>query len=89
MLASVVALTWLNPHVYLDTVLLVGSLANQHGATGAGGSRSAPASRARLVHGLGYGARLLRRSSPAPRLAGARPRHRLLMLAIAAQLALG
>ena len=27
-----VALTWLNPHVYLDTVLLLGSIANQHGS---------------------------------------------------------
>lgn len=29
--ATAVALTWLNPHVYLDTVLLLGSIANQHG----------------------------------------------------------
>jgi len=28
------ALTWLNPHVYLDTVLLVGSVANTHGPAG-------------------------------------------------------
>jgi L-lysine exporter family protein LysE/ArgO len=28
------ALTWLNPHVYLDTVLLLGTIANQHGSTG-------------------------------------------------------
>jgi len=28
------ALTWLNPHVYLDTVLLVGSVANTHGPSG-------------------------------------------------------
>lgn len=28
------ALTFLNPHVYLDTVLLVGSIANQHGDPG-------------------------------------------------------
>ena len=28
-LASVLALTYLNPHVYLDTVIFVGSLANQ------------------------------------------------------------
>ena len=25
------ALTWLNPHVYLDTVFLLGSVANTHG----------------------------------------------------------
>lgn len=28
------ALTWLNPHVYLDTVLLLGSIANAHGSAG-------------------------------------------------------
>src|SRR3954453_12157240 len=54
------ALTWLNPHVYLDTVVLLGSMASTYGehrwqfAAGAGlGS---------LVWftGLGFGARLLR-----------------------------
>ena len=29
-----VALTWLNPHVYLDTVVLLGSVANAHGEGG-------------------------------------------------------
>lgn len=29
-LGRVVALTWLNPHVYLDTVLLIGSIAATH-----------------------------------------------------------
>jgi L-lysine exporter family protein LysE/ArgO len=32
--ATAFALTWLNPHVYLDTVLLLGSIANQHGDVG-------------------------------------------------------
>jgi L-lysine exporter family protein LysE/ArgO len=32
--ARAVALTWLNPHVYLDTVLLLGSVANTHGTAG-------------------------------------------------------
>ncbi|WP_159607473.1 LysE/ArgO family amino acid transporter, partial [Agromyces humi] len=53
------ALTWLNPHVYLDTVFLLGSVANTHGdgrwafALGAG--------LASIVwfFGLAYGARLL------------------------------
>jgi len=31
---TAVALTWLNPHVYLDTVLMLGSVANQHGPQG-------------------------------------------------------
>ena len=30
----VMALTWLNPHVYLDTVVLLGSIANAHGPSG-------------------------------------------------------
>jgi L-lysine exporter family protein LysE/ArgO len=54
------ALTWLNPHVYLDTVVLLGSMASTYGehrwqfAAGAGlGS-------AVWFTGLGYGARLLR-----------------------------
>ncbi|MFT4084870.1 MAG: LysE family transporter [Nocardioides sp.] len=58
-LLKAVALTWLNPHVYLDTVLLLGSLANAHGdgrwwfALGAGlGSLC-------WFVALGYGARLL------------------------------
>jgi len=32
--ATCLAFTWLNPHVYLDTVLLLGSLANAHGPSG-------------------------------------------------------
>ena len=31
---AALALTWLNPHVYLDTVLLVGSIASTHGPSG-------------------------------------------------------
>jgi L-lysine exporter family protein LysE/ArgO len=59
-LATVLALTWLNPHVYLDTVLLVGSIANQHGPTGRWWF-TAGAALASVVWftGLGYGARVL------------------------------
>ena len=32
--ATVAALTFLNPHVYLDTVVMIGSLANSHGPQG-------------------------------------------------------
>lgn len=57
---TVAGLTWLNPHVYLDTVVLIGSLANTHGSDGrwlfyAG---SVLGSVTWFV-GLGYGARLL------------------------------
>lgn len=33
-IATTLALTYLNPHVYLDTVLMLGNIANQHGADG-------------------------------------------------------
>ena len=39
-LRRALALTWLNPHVYLDTVVLLGSIANTHGPSAGGGSRS-------------------------------------------------
>ncbi|MGR7027439.1 LysE/ArgO family amino acid transporter [Geodermatophilus sp. URMC 62] len=54
------ALTWLNPHVYLDTVVLLGSMASTYGehrwqfAAGAGLGSVV------WFTGLGYGARLLR-----------------------------
>ena len=56
---KVTALTWLNPHVYLDTVLLVGSIANQQGPDGRWWF-AAGASAASIIWftGLGYGARL-------------------------------
>ena len=85
-----VALTWFNPHVYLDTVLLLGSLAASHGSGGRWwfGAGACVGSIVWFV-GLGYGARLL-----SPLLA--RPRAwqvldvliGLTMLAIAASLAL-
>lgn len=58
-LATCLALTWLNPHVYLDTVLLVGSIATQysrpvHFAAGAVSASFV------FFFALGYGARLLR-----------------------------
>lgn len=54
------ALTWLNPHVYLDTVLLLGSVANGYGgARWLFGVGAATAS-VLWFSGLGFGARLLR-----------------------------
>jgi L-lysine exporter family protein LysE/ArgO len=59
-LAAALAFTWLNPHVYLDTVVLLGSLASTHGehrwefAAGAGLGSIA------WFTALGFGARLLR-----------------------------
>lgn len=65
-LGRAVALTWLNPHVYLDTVLLVGSIAATHGGHDAGGIDGRwwfgiGAVLASIVwfSGLGFGARLV------------------------------
>jgi L-lysine exporter family protein LysE/ArgO len=59
-LATVAALTFLNPHVYLDTVVLLGSLSARH----AGEARLAFGLGAMMAscvwfYALGYGARLL------------------------------
>lgn len=56
---TILALTWLNPHVYLDTVVLLGSVAAQFGEERwlfAGGSVFASTT---FFLSLGYGARLL------------------------------
>lgn len=52
-------LTWLNPHVYLDTVLLLGSVANGYGAARWTFGLGAVAASALWFGGLGFGARLL------------------------------
>jgi L-lysine exporter family protein LysE/ArgO len=59
-LATVMALTWLNPHVYLDTVLLLGTLANQHGDLRWWFGAGAVLGSVLWFSALGFGARLLR-----------------------------
>jgi L-lysine exporter family protein LysE/ArgO len=59
-IVAALGLSLLNPHVYLDTVLLLGSLAGQH----AGDARiffavGAVAASLAWFYGLGYGARVL------------------------------
>jgi L-lysine exporter family protein LysE/ArgO len=65
---TMLALTWLNPHVYLDTVLLIGSVASAHGPAGrwwfAAGACLASAL---WFAGLGYGARFAARLLATPR----------------------
>lgn len=57
---TTVALTWLNPHVYLDTVVMLGNLANQHGPTGRWWfSGGAGVGSVLWFSGLGFGARAL------------------------------
>jgi L-lysine exporter family protein LysE/ArgO len=57
-LLTVLAFTWLNPHVYLDTVVLIGSVSAQYDDRLAFGLGAVSASFV-FFFGLGYGARLL------------------------------
>ena len=54
------AFTWLNPHVYLDTVVLLGSVSTQFGADVTWFAGGAMLASFVFFFGLGYGARLLR-----------------------------
>jgi L-lysine exporter family protein LysE/ArgO len=54
-------MTWLNPHVYLDTVLLVGSVAATHGALRWDFGLGAVLASVCWFAALGFGARLLSR----------------------------
>ena len=56
---TAVALTWLNPHVYLDTVMLQGSVAATYGDTRWWFTAGAMVSSVAWFAALGYGARLL------------------------------
>ena len=90
-IVTTLALTWFNPHVYLDTLLLVGSIASTHGTPGrwwfAGGACIASLS---WFTALGFGARMLaplfRRPTAWRLLDGAIA---VVMLAIAVSLAVG
>ncbi|SEM46359.1 LysE/ArgO family amino acid transporter [Streptacidiphilus jiangxiensis] len=53
------AMTWLNPHVYLDTVLLLGAVAAGHGALRWQFAAGAAAASLCWFASLGFGARLL------------------------------
>lgn len=59
--ATVLALTWLNPHVYLDTVLMLGSIAATHGDERWLFAAGAIAASILWFTALGFGARFLGR----------------------------
>ena len=59
-LATCLALTWLNPHVYLDTVVLLGSISTQYPGRETAFGLGAAAGSFLFFFSLGYGARLLR-----------------------------
>jgi L-lysine exporter family protein LysE/ArgO len=67
-LRRALALTWLNPHVYLDTVVLLGAIANAHGTTGRWWFACGACLASLLwFAGLGYGARIFSGLLAAPR----------------------
>ena len=88
--ATCLLLTWANPHVYLDTVVLIGAISAQYAPHGLAFGIGAAAASASFFAALGYGARLLAPVMARPRawvvlevIVGAT------MWAIAAALAIG
>ncbi|GAB2842780.1 L-lysine exporter [Microbacterium insulae] len=61
------ALTWLNPHVYLDTVFLLGTVANTHGDARWLFAAGAMTASVVWFFGLAFGARYLSRWLSTPR----------------------
>jgi L-lysine exporter family protein LysE/ArgO len=64
---TTLALTWLNPHVYLDTVVLLGSVSATHGAERWWFGLGAACASVLWFSALGFGARLLRPVFARPR----------------------
>ncbi len=63
---SALALTWLNPHVYLDTVIMLGNIANQYGAERWRFAFGAAIASLTWFPALGYGASALARPLAKP-----------------------
>ena len=59
-LITCLALTWLNPHVYLDTVVFLGSISTRYGDDQTAFGFGAVTASFVFFFSLGYGARLLR-----------------------------
>lgn len=66
-LGTMAALTWLNPHVYLDTVILLGSIGNQFTPEQWLFALGASAGSFVWFFSLGFGAQLLSRFVSSPR----------------------
>ena len=58
-LATCLAFTWLNPHVYLDTVVLLGSVSTRYAGQRVAFAAGAVSASFAFFFALGYGARLL------------------------------
>ena len=59
-LATCLALTWLNPHVYLDTLLLIGSISTRFPGQEPAFAAGAMTASVAFFFSLGYGAAILR-----------------------------
>jgi L-lysine exporter family protein LysE/ArgO len=59
-LATCLAFTWLNPHVYLDTIVLLGSVSTRYAGHRLAFALGAMSASFLFFFSLGYGARLLR-----------------------------
>jgi L-lysine exporter family protein LysE/ArgO len=66
-LATCLLLTWANPHVYLDTVVLLGSISAQYAPHGLAFGLAAAAASFSFFAALGFGARLLAPVFASPR----------------------
>lgn len=66
-LLTAVALTWLNPHVYLDTVVLLGTISTQYQGQQAAFAAGAVSGSFLFFFALGYGAGWLRPLFAQPR----------------------
>ena len=66
-LAACLAFTWLNPHVYLDTVVLLGSMSTQFPGAQASFAAGAMSGSFLFFFALGYGAARLRPLFASPR----------------------
>ncbi len=89
-LLTCLALTWLNPHVYLDTLILLGSVATEFGAARPVFGLGAMTASFVFFFALGYGARLLAPVFARPAAwRGLDGLVGVVMWAIAARLALG
>ncbi len=58
-LAALAAITWLNPHVYLDTVVLLGAISTKWGAEAPAFGAGAALASLSFFLALGFGARLV------------------------------
>ena len=88
--ATTLALTWLNPHVYLDTVLMLGTVTNDFGPARWWAAAGACAASVVWFAGLGLGARALSGPLSSPRTwRGVDVLVGCVMLGVAAHLALG